>query len=341
MVESNMVIAELLKEYLTKYQVWGADNTKLADFRDAQQYYGQAIESFGNYYKSRPKDKDIRMTILFTGTAVTMRAVNSFEHVIARYNEEFRADKNNNGKEFKIPGADTPKELNKMEQYGALARSIRKLTPDLDLWLKKFSLHHKSDVVPELDDWKDVTITEDGLRINHFKCLVDYCELMIRAIGILATDNPSKTERAKKANHLFQKGSDSLYGLLRLYSSQNLGDTDPNDLSPDQIKEYCVSCTDMYRDLMSALLLSENPDLDVDYMSPADLAKTLVDSKRNSSAQKIYEFEDNLHKLFIVKETDDPKEFGSPDKLVAILSRAMEIAQDIKKDITEAIARSI
>jgi hypothetical protein len=341
MVKSCDISADLLRKYLTKYQVWGEDNNKLADFRDAQQYYSQAIRAFGDYYKARPEEKDIRMTILFTGTAVAMRAVNSFEHVIARYNEEFRADKSNIGKLFVIPGTDDPEVAEKLESYQTLSRNFRDLTPDLDLWLKKFSLHHKNDSVPESDDCEDVSITENGLRINHLKYLIDYCEIMIRSIYILATDDPSETEKAEKVNYHFQKGSDSLIDLLLLYSSQNLADTDPKDLSEDQFKEYCVSCTNMFRNLMSALLLSEDIDLDADNMSPSDLAATLLAGKRCASANMIDEFENNLHKIFAVEETGDPKNFGTTGKLIVILSRALEIAQEMKTDITMAVAKVI
>ena len=341
MVKSCDISADNLRKYLTEYQVWGEDNNKLADFRDAQQYYRQAIRTFGDYYKTPPEKKDIRMTILFTGTAVAMRAVNSFEHVIARYNEEFRADKSNIGKLFVIPETEDTEIARKLDLYRTLAKNIRDLTPELDLWLKKFSLHHKNDSVPESDDCEDVSITENGLRINHFKSLIDYCELMIRGIYILATDNPSETEKAEKVNYYFQKGSDSLIGLLLLYSSHNLFDTDPKDLSADQIKEYCVSCTQMLRNLMSALLLSEDPDINVDHMSPADLTATLIAGKRCSSANMIDEFENNLHKLFAVEETDDSREFGTPGKLIVILSRALEIAQEMKIDITMAVAKAI
>ncbi len=337
-IENSTITADLLRKYLTKYQVWDEDNNKLADFRDAQQYYAQAIEAFGNYYKACPEEKDIRMTILYTGTFVALRAVNSFEHVIARYHEEFREDRSNNAKPFIIPEVKKEGVAEKYGRYTELVRNIRDITPELDLWLKKFSLHHKKDVATEYDD---VTITENGLGINHFKSLIDYCELMIRSIYILAAENPSETEKAEKVNYLFQKGSDSLTGLLLLYGSQDLGNTDPNDFSTDQFKGYFVSCTHMLGELMSALLLSENPDSDVDHMSPADLATALIGVKRCASAQMLYEFEDNLHKLFAVEKADDPKEFGPPGKLIAILSRALEIAQEMKKDITKAVGSTI
>lgn len=339
--ENSAITADMLRKYLTKSQAWGSDNNKLADFRDAQAYYSQAIEALGDYDKVDPELTDLKQTILFTGTTVAMRAVNSFEHVIARYHEEFREDKANNNKEFVIPGTDDPEVARKLESYHNLAINIRDLTPDIDLWLKKFSLGYKKSGAEATEHWEDVKITERGLKIYHLKSLIDYCEIMIKGINILAADNHAQKETAKDINYFFEKGSGCLTGLLYLYDKFNLGNADPKKFTTTEFADYCKKCTNMFRYLMSALILLEDPDIQVGTMDALDLAATLMNYKKYPSTRKLNEFEDNLLKLFIVHDENDVDSFDQPGKLIYILDRAVEIAQDMKRDITDAIATTI
>lgn len=351
-IEPGKVHADLLRKYLTKYQVWGADDSKVADFRDAQQYYNQAIEALGDYDKVDSEAVEVKQTILFTGTAVAMRAVDAFENVIVKYAEEFKANKANVGKQFIIPGTEDSETSRKLDSFRNLTKNIRTLTPELDLWLKKFALTQKVPGAAEVEHWEDVKITERGLRIYHLKSLIDYCEIMIKGINVLAADNHIEVNYAKDINFFFEKGSGCLTSLLMLYDNLNLSRADATQFTTEQFTSYCRRCTNMFKHLMSALVLigvstdtdEKNKNItaaELKDMEPDTIAALLLQYKQFRSADMINEFEDNLLRLFIVRDTSDVCDFEQPSKLIAIMSRALEIGQQMKIDITNSIGEAI
>ena len=330
---------ELLQKYLNKYQAWGADDNKIADFKEAQSYYSQAIDAMSDFNRVENTDAMTKSAILYTGTFIAMKAVNGFEHVIARYKDEFYKDATNKGKEFKIPDADS----DKIESYANLARSIRDLTPEMDLWLKKFTLgqtyNKKSGAYTGDRQFYEVPITEKGLKIYHLKALIDYCEVMIKGINILASDSLSETFNAENINYYFERGSGKLTSLSIMYDGTCKGN--PDSIETKYLIQFCTRCKNMFKDFMSAMILAEYPNLVIDGMDVQDLFDEITKCTKYKSVNMLIDFEDNLKLMFAIDESRDPDDLPAPYKIVSWASRAMEIANAMKLDISEGVCKSM
>lgn len=330
---------ELLQKYLNKYQAWGADDNKIADFKEAQSYYSQAIDAMSDFNRVENTDAITKSAILYTGTFIAMKAVNGFEHVIARYKGEFYKDATNKGKEFKIPDTDS----DKIESYSNLARSIRDLTPEMDLWLKKFTLgqtyNKKSGSYPGDRPFYEVPITEKGLKIYHLKALIDYCEVMIKGINILASNSLSETFNAENINYYFERGSGKLTSLSIMYDGTCKGN--PDSIEAKYLIQFCTRCKNMFKDFMSAMILAEYPNLVIDGMDVQDLFDEITKCTKYKSVNMLIDFEDNLKLMFAIDESRDPDDLPAPYKIVSWASRAMEIANAMKLDISEGVCKSM
>lgn len=337
--ENVMKNMELLKKYLDKYQAWGADNNKIADFKEAQAYYSQAIDALSDFNRIENTDAMTKNAILYTGTFIAMKAVNGFELVVARYKDEFYKDTTNKGKIFSLPDIDQ----DKFESYANLAKSIRDLTPEMDLWLRKFTngqTYDKQKVAYTGDrQFYEVPITEKGLKIYHLKALIDYCEAMIKGINILASDNLSETFNAENINYYFDRGSGKLTSLSIMYDGTCKGN--PDSIETKYLIQFCTRCKNMFQDFMSAMILVEYPNLVLENMDVIDLFDEITKCTKYKSVQMLIDFEDNLKLMFAINESRDPDNLPAPYKIVSWASRAMEIANAMKLDISEGVCKSI
>ena len=335
-VTKNM---ELLQKYLNKYQAWGADDNKIADFKEAQSYYSQAIDAMSDFNRVENTDVMTKSAILYTGTFITMKAVNGFEHVIARYKDEFYKDATNKGRAFKIPDTDS----DKIESYANLARSVRDLAPEMDLWLKKFTLgqtyNKKSGAYPGDRQFYEVPITEKGLKIYHLKALIDYCEVMIKGINILASDSLSETFNAENINYHFERGSGKLTSLSIMYDGTCKGN--PDSIETKYLIQFCTRCKNMFKDFMSAMILAEYPNLAIDGMDVQDLFDEITKCTKYKSVNMLIDFEDNLKLMFAIDESRDTDNLPAPYKIVSWASRVMEIANAMKLDISEGVCKAM
>lgn len=337
--ENTIKNAELLRKYLTTYQAWGADAGKIADFREAQAYYSQAIDAITDF--NRSDDDTVKNAILYTGTFIAMKAVNGFEHVIAKYRDDFRNDPQNKGVEFKIPCTTEKVSQDKLEEYANLARNIRELTPEMDLWLKKFTngQHHSQGEEYDGKFWA-IPIQERGLKIYHLKSLIDYCEAMMKGINILASDSLSETFNAENVNYYFEKGSGRLTSLsIAFAESCRIG---LNNCKVEDICTMAVRCRNLFTDFMSAIILSEYPNLVLDNMDITDLFVELTKcTKKPKSVQMLLSFEDQLLELITIANYRDPEDFPPMSKMESWLSQALEIGNAMKMDISDYICRAI
>lgn len=306
---------ELLKTYLDKYHAWGADDNKIADYKEAQAYYCRAIDAVNDFYRTEAADSAAKNAYLYTGTFIAMKAVNGFEHVIARYKDDYYKDAANKGTEFIIPGM----EQDTQELYSDFVRSIRDLTPEMDLYLRKYTVgqtyinkHHEDD-----KEYYVVPVTEDGMKINHLETIIRYCEEMIRAINLLSNEDSSDRFDAEGANLSFEKACCKLTGFQKAYE-----DVCNDEIERKDLIILCDRCVKMYKDFLDVQMMINDQN-----------------SKRKSEIM-VEDFKDNLMTLDSIAESKDSENLPSPYKIVGWIGHSMEIANAIKKDFTGSIFKS-
>ena len=331
---------EMLQKYLAKYNAWSNDDSKVADFREAQAYYSQAIDAMNDFNRIEQEDKTAKSAVLFTGAFIAMKAVDGFERIIARYKDEFYKKPENKGKEFIVPDIDQ----DKFASCANLAKTIRDLTPSMDLWLKKFTnaAEYYDTGKTQVDysrAYYDVPVTENGLKIYHLKTLIDYCEDMLKAINILASDNLSETLNNTNVNFFFKRGSGKHTGLNMFYDEHCTGN--PDDIDKKDLIQLCTRIKNMFNDYFAAMALLVQPNQSIEDLDINDRLSIIMKQPKLKSVQMMIDFEDNLTQIIKIATTKNPEDLPSPTKTVSWTVRALEIANAFKMDISEEICKSM
>lgn len=316
--QNVMQNTELLKSYLDKSRAWNADDNKIADYKEAQAYYSRAIDSVNDFYRTEPADAASKNAILYTGTFIAMKAVNGFEHVIARYKDDFYKDVENKGKLFIVSGA----EQDALEAYANFVKGIRELTPEMDLYLRKYTAgqtyadkHHEDN-----REFYVVPITEDGLKIDHLETIIKYCEVMIRAINLLSNEGSSLQFDAEGRNVFFEKACRKLTGLQRAY--EDVCNDNLNEIERKDLIVLCDQCVKMYKDFLDVQMMIDNQNY------------------KGKSEIMVEDFKDNYMTLCSVAESGDSENLPSTYKIAGWIGHSMEIANAIKKDFAGTILKS-
>ena len=334
--------AELLKKYLNKYQLFGADFDKIIDFREAQAYYQQAIEAITDFNRS---DDDVtKNAILYTGTFMAMKSVNSFENVIVKYRDEFRDNPENKGKVFELPFDRALVTEEKFYGCKNLADSIRKLTPDMDMWLKKFTVGQKHDSKEEYNEYDgfwNIPITDNGLKIYHLKSLVDYCENMLNMIHIFTVTNDEEEDfstlfNIENINYYFNKGSSTLTSLNIAYSKKRI-----EDCTADDIRMLCTRSRNLLTNFLVAIILSEVPNLVIENPILLDLLPEIEElSNKTKAINMVIAQKDEIE--LMVKLINKPEsEFPPKHVIDSWISQVLEIGNALKVEISNIVGNAI
>lgn len=334
MMDNALKNTELLQKYMAASQSMGAFDNGRADFQEAQAYYRQAADALISFYTIKESDNARKNAILYTGAFIALKAADAFEYVIARYRERFY--KSVKGKEFMIPCVD--KDV--FCSYADFARSIRELSPQTDLWLKQFTSGYKhaseERARKDVESLKSMPITEVGLKICHLKGLIEYCDILIKAINVLACDDESEKRNAEKANLYFEKGIAELSDLAFAY--EDMLEVDPDALSMEKLREVCRRQKNMSTSFMRALLSMEIPNEVMDDVAPSELAAEVIKRKKFESAQMICACEDYLRCMFSIDDHGEASDFPAPSKIMAWTYCALKIGNVMMADFLNAIA---
>ncbi len=332
---------ELLKKYLNKYQLFGADFDKIIDFREAQAYYQQAIEAITDFNRS---DNDVtKNAILYTGTFIAMKSINSFENVIVKYGEEFRENPENRGKVFELPFDRAKVDEEKFYGLKNLANDIRKLTPDLDMWLKKFTVgqtHDLKDIDYHGEYW-NIPITDNGLKIYHLKSLVDYCENMSSMIRVFTvTDDVANSDdlsNVENINHYFNKGSGLLTSLNIAYSNKRIDDCDEDDIH----RLFKIS-RNLLTNFLLAIMLAEVPNL-TEYQNLLDLLDDLEANKISKSNKAINMVISQIDDIkLMVSLIDKPESEFPPRHIIdSWISQVLEMGNALKVELLNIVGNDM
>lgn len=342
MQNQNMQNVELLKKYLDKYQLFGADFDKRVDYREAQTYYQQIVEAITDFNRS---DDDItKNAILYTGIVIAMKAIDSFENVIAKYRDEFFENSKNKGHAFELPLELSKVDEEKFYKSKNLADSIRKLTPDMDMWLKKFTVGQTHDTKSDTKyytDFRDIPITYDGVKIYHLKALVDYCENMSSIIRVFTvTDdkyNYDDLVNVENINNYFSQGSNLLTALNIAYSNKRIEDCDEASIN----KIFKIS-RNLLTKFLLAIMLSEVPNL-TEYQNLLDLLDSIENNKlikQNKAINMVIAQRDEIE--LMVKLIDRPESEFPPRHIIdSWISQILEIGNALKVELLNIVGNDI
>ena len=326
---------ELLEKYLNKYQLFGADFDKNIDFREAQAYYTQAIDAITDFYLSN--DDVTKNANLYTGTFMAMKAINNFENVIVKYRDEFFENPKNIGQVFELPFELAKVDEEKFNGRKNLADSIRKLTPDMDLWLKKFTVGQKHYLKEDSEyhgNYWDIPITDNGLKIYHLKSLVDYCENMsnmIRSFG-----SPNDHSIIANINNNFNIGSDQLTALNIAYSAKRI-----EDCTEDDIHRLFTLSRKLLTSFLAAIFLSEVPNLDIENSRLLDLLPEIEElGNKTKAINMVIAQKDEIE--LMVKLIDKPESEFPPRHIIdSWINQILVIGNALKVEIINIVGNDM